>query len=56
MELGFDSISENPTYSRTNLTIDEILPNHKGVLEALGNNLNKNNHTNKVELDLPYLN
>ena len=33
-ELGFTSTSGNPTYTRTNLTRDEILQNHISVLRT----------------------
>ena len=31
-ELGINSATGNPTYTRTDLTKDEILSNHKGAL------------------------
>jgi hypothetical protein len=33
-EMGFTSTSGNPTYTRTNLTKDEILQNHLSVLNT----------------------
>jgi hypothetical protein len=48
-ELGFTSTSWNTTYTRTNLTKDEILQNHLSVLNTF--NIPKN----LDQFDLPYL-
>ena len=45
-ELGFDNGVGNPTYTHTCLTTDEILSNHKGVLNSFGIN------TKQEDLDL----
>jgi hypothetical protein len=48
-ELGFTSTSGNTTYTRTNLTKDEILQNHLTVLNTF------NFPKNEDQFDLPYL-
>ena len=48
-ELGYTSTSGNPTYTRTNLTRDEILQNHLSVLNTF--DIPKN----QDQFDLPYL-
>jgi hypothetical protein len=48
-ELGFTSTSGNTTYTRTNLTKDEILQNHISVLNTF--NIPKN----QDQFDFPYL-
>jgi hypothetical protein len=48
-ELGFTSTSGKPTYTRTNLTKDDILQNHLSVLNAF--DIPKN----QDQFDLPYL-
>jgi hypothetical protein len=48
-ELGFTTTSGNTTYTRTNLTRDEILQNHLSVLNTF--NIPKN----QDQFDLPYL-
>jgi hypothetical protein len=48
-ELGFTYISGNPTYTRTNLTKDEILQNHLPVLNTF------DIHINQDRFGLPYL-
>jgi hypothetical protein len=48
-KLGFTSTSGNPTYTRTNLTKDEILQNHLYVLNTF--DIPKN----QDQFDLPYL-
>jgi hypothetical protein len=48
-ELGFTSNSGNPTYTRTNLTRDEILQNNLSVLNTF--NIPKN----QDHFELPYL-
>jgi hypothetical protein len=48
-ELGFTSTSGNPTYTRTNLTKDEILQNHLSALNTFGIPKNQD------QFDLPYL-
>ena len=48
-ELGINSATGNPTYTRTDLTKDEILSNHKGALQAFGI------HLKKDDLNLPSL-
>ena len=48
-ELGFTSTSGNPTYTRTNLTKDEILQNHLSVLNTF--DIPKN----QDQFELPYL-
>ena len=48
-ELRFTSSSENPTYTRTNLTRDEILQNHISVWNTF--DIPKNHD----QFDLPYL-
>jgi hypothetical protein len=48
-ELGFTSTSGNPTYTRTNLTKDEILHNHLSVLNTF--DIPKN----QDQFDLPYI-
>jgi hypothetical protein len=48
-KLGFTSTSGNTTYTRTNLTKDEILHNHLSVLSAF--NISKN----QDQFDLLYL-
>jgi hypothetical protein len=47
--LGFTSTSGNPTYTRTNLTNDEILQNHLSVLNTF------DIHKTQDQFDLPYL-
>jgi hypothetical protein len=41
-ELGFTSTSENPTYTRANLTKDEILQNHLSVLKRFAPDIGTN--------------
>jgi hypothetical protein len=48
-ELGFTSTSGNTTYTRTNLTKDEILQNNLSVLNIF--NIPKN----QDQFDLPYI-
>ena len=48
-ELGFTSTSRNPTYTQSNLTKDEILPNHRSVLNTF------NIPNNQDQFELPYL-
>ena len=48
-ELGINSATGNPTYTRTDLTKDEILSNHKGALQSFGIHL-KNDELNLSSL------
>ena len=48
-ELGLHSAPGNPTYTLTNLTVPEILDNHKSVLRSFGIS------TDDSDLDLPYI-
>jgi hypothetical protein len=48
-ELGFTSTSVTPTYTRINLTRDEILQNHLSVLDTF--KIPKNHY----QFELPYL-
>jgi hypothetical protein len=48
-EMGLTSTSRNPTYTRTNLTKDEIQHNHLSVVKTL------NILRNQVHFELSYL-
>ena len=48
-ELGINSTTGNPTYTRTDLSKEEILANHRSVLQSFDINVKE------VDLDLPSL-
>ena len=48
-ELGFNTNSGNPTYTRSSFSKDEILENHMSVLRSF------NIPTTDTDFDLPYL-